>query len=824
MLTRALWLQSYAVIRGMEPRYLSRRNAVYSRLRDYAYQDDVTVNRALDRLEEQQSDLIDHVDALNRRLFCMVNGHPHLLPGKLNRSVIRIVDPDALISMHKDLNPLGDDDFQWCAIPEFSDAEEKNLTNLATYETHFHLGGALPPLCFWLALMGGDVVFGRFSDSITKTLDRKLKQKWQEAIDGAARLRLQIAGHLAHYYWRYRKVDIFPHVPLKHWIDCGAVPEEGLADPPVFPIKFASKLKNQPIRDLTFEILKHLMPGRNHNQGRGFLDPLQPFPQEDSFSQHFALGERKLLYYLRQFLDTNPSSDGERRFQRSMAIAAECYVVGRFSFHRLAVHDEGSQGLFRFVQSFAQRGGFLMSGRSFRQRRARNRMRRYTRKLERDRMLTTLETHLGARYRRNREAHRQEIRVSLGVGSMAVLELRAWAEGALRFAEKNDSPCLTMPNTLTIHAHKGGSREMARGRALGMARRLSHILEERPGLRTLITGFDCAGRERENPPRVFCPAYQHLKARMAQFRSNRWEPDLNLGFTFHVGEDYDDLLNALRHLDETVRLLLPSRAGGRLGHALALGDSPIEFYRRRAPSREVELGAHLLDLVWAWGKLQEGGRLQDFLDLEQTIGKTINLAGSRESSNAGLLSWVYGMMFQKPAIARSELLRELKVGSGPRQYISVQGNAQWLEMVSACQKLIQKELVEKPITVESNPTSNLVIGYYRNYGDLPYRDLVDAGFPLSLNTDDPGMFMTTLPGEFAAIYRSFLSKGMTHREIRSWLEDRAADARNSLFGGIDLPVFQGDASLPRDLLLDRLFKRGPWTARDAAEFKCSTSG
>ncbi|MGH8547041.1 MAG: hypothetical protein ACRERU_00240 [Methylococcales bacterium] len=93
-----------------------------------------------------------------------------------------------------------------------------------------------------------------------------------------------------------------------------------------------------------------------------------------------------------------------------------------------------------------------------------------------------------------------------------------------------------------------------------------------------------------------------------------------------------------------------------------------------------------------------------------------------------------------------------------------------------------------PICIEANPTSNLLIGGYRKYHELPYAVFTDAGLAVSLNTDDPGLFCTTLPGEFAAMYHAGLQRTASHREAIEWLEDRLHDARRATFLGPHVPI------------------------------------
>jgi aminodeoxyfutalosine deaminase len=52
------------------------------------------------------------------------------------------------------------------------------------------------------------------------------------------------------------------------------------------------------------------------------------------------------------------------------------------------------------------------------------------------------------------------------------------------------------------------------------------------------------------------------------------------------------------------------------------------------------------------------------------------------------------------------------------------------------------------ITLEVCPTSNVRTSAVRTLADHPLRRLLDAGVPVTLNSDDPGMFGTTLNGEY----------------------------------------------------------------------------
>ncbi len=57
-------------------------------------------------------------------------------------------------------------------------------------------------------------------------------------------------------------------------------------------------------------------------------------------------------------------------------------------------------------------------------------------------------------------------------------------------------------------------------------------------------------------------------------------------------------------------------------------------------------------------------------------------------------------------------------------------------------------IAEHQIHLEVNPTSNLCLNIYPSYAEHPLRALVDAGVNVSINSDDPALFNTTLTDEY----------------------------------------------------------------------------
>ena len=65
------------------------------------------------------------------------------------------------------------------------------------------------------------------------------------------------------------------------------------------------------------------------------------------------------------------------------------------------------------------------------------------------------------------------------------------------------------------------------------------------------------------------------------------------------------------------------------------------------------------------------------------------------------------------------------------------------------------ELAEKGIVLEVCPGSNIALGVYRRWDRHPIEQLRGAGVPVTVSTDDPPFFHTTMTREFEELERTF---------------------------------------------------------------------
>ncbi|MDS4039866.1 MAG: hypothetical protein RKP20_01635 [Candidatus Competibacter sp.] len=800
ILARALWLVNNPLVDtrtrdfdDCEPhRQISRQ--IKLRLETLGFRDERAAERAAERICKSPPPLIDNFDRLGQQVFIQRQGLPVLHASLLCRRLVRIIDPDILTCFHSQLTPSREDRFDWSVVPLCDDGETADTFREGSIDTHIHLGGTLPPLFFWVSLMSGELPLDMLKSFPTKDRGHARTEDWQWAIARAMWLRLDLARTVQRMW--PASMPVFRRLPHP------ALEEK--------PTPKMPKTLDE-IRDAVLATSIAWRLNRSLSKGWSSIDPLR---SDDTFDYHYAEGERRLLYYLGRYLRRPREAGPTRNCVESSLLE---YLRIRNAFHQLLIHDYGTDGLRRFVETFGRRGFQGGRRRPFHdQRRRQRRHQRLMLALERSRMTAALNKQLVTAFddgpvpNRNQPPRRIEMRVSIPGGHELLHTLRAWLAGLHDHLQAAPHRYRNSQMGLLFHLIKGGDGEQAAEKAYETARRLGNLLEDYPELRPFIIGIDAAGAERGSPPRTFAKAFACLRQLQAKHRARANEPRIRLGWTYHVGEDVDDLLTGLRHLDEVATLLLGPE-GGRLGHALTLGEEPARFYRRRGGQTEPTLGDHLLDLVWAYGRLSEARQVEDC----PWLIKRIRDFGIPERADLTIINCYRAMDLDsagkeevKTVFREPELLTKLGFEGNFEYPITCPADEQWLRLVGQLQQLLRRRLARKRLCIEVNPTSNLIIGGYDDYGKLPYNTLIADGLAVSLNTDDPGLFVTSLPGEFSAMYRA-LTRDKTHRQALAWLADRRFDAERSTFLGPHVPMGINASKTTSPRNLDRLFRYDP---------------
>ena len=93
-----------------------------------------------------------------------------------------------------------------------------------------------------------------------------------------------------------------------------------------------------------------------------------------------------------------------------------------------------------------------------------------------------------------------------------------------------------------------------------------------------------------------------------------------------------------------------------------------------------------------------------------------------------------------------------------------------IPVIDECRNTLLRDIKEKGFVIETCPTSNLMIGPFDRYDQLPLLNLVDKNdldnsIQASVNTDTKGVFATSLYDEFSLIALSMKKKGCDMSQV-----------------------------------------------------------
>lgn len=95
-----------------------------------------------------------------------------------------------------------------------------------------------------------------------------------------------------------------------------------------------------------------------------------------------------------------------------------------------------------------------------------------------------------------------------------------------------------------------------------------------------VVGIDAANSEIFCRPEVYAQAFRFLRGHEVKIDDELDDYPYDLNVTYHVGEDFMDVADGLRAVEEAL-IFLNLRNGDRLGHALVLGTDVRKYYEKR---------------------------------------------------------------------------------------------------------------------------------------------------------------------------------------------------------------------------------------------------
>ena len=376
---------------------------------------------------------------------------------------------------------------------------------------------------------------------------------------------------------------------------------------------------------------------------------------------------------------------------------------------------------------------------------------------------------------------------------------------------------------------------IVRNKAMEQANAFIQARELRPDIMGLIKGVDACSSEIDCRPEVFACAIRKICLTRCE-KNPAYDTSLPImRVTYHAGEDFLDPLDGLHAIDEAIQFC-QMKSGDRLGHALALGIDCEKWYAQKGFSVLMHAQELLDNLVWLYGAMRRYGVENKIAENE--IIKQFNVlypyiySPSNDSLHSINIEQYYSSLLLRgndpalylfnpqlehdkfeqcwdltepwqvigtPQISNDiipDLLfhcyhydYEMKKRSERIEHYSVHRTI--VEAVAAVQKKMQYDVAQKNISIECNPSSNFLIGTFKDYLEHPIfsfnnKYLLVPGketennphINASINTDDLGVFDTSLENEFA-IMVSALEK------YNEYVSDKKRIPRDSIFGWID---------------------------------------
>ena len=322
-----------------------------------------------------------------------------------------------------------------------------------------------------------------------------------------------------------------------------------------------------------------------------------------------------------------------------------------------------------------------------------------------------------------------------------------------------------------------------------------------------VYGIDACNQEIGCRPEVFAPSFRYLREvsfskSKVHLHNVKHLPILRV--TYHVGEDFLDIADGLRAIDEAI-IFLDMRHGDRLGHAIALGINAKEWYTFKGDRIILSRQDILDNVVWMYVKLHKYGLCDHELDYElrnifkvnfnfiysdnqqrikedipiETYYNAWNLRGDHpkfyREHETGKFS--KRLLFADTGnLRRDDICNSIREGNWQARYlmhlyhyhpqvrqrgteiVDYSVTPRYIQAVSQLQEVMRRDIAFLGIAVETNPSSNFLISTFKRYDNHPLITFNDEGLRgtetgsqmfVSINTDDQGVFDTDLENEFA---------------------------------------------------------------------------
>ena len=414
----------------------------------------------------------------------------------------------------------------------------------------------------------------------------------------------------------------------------------------------------------------------------------------------------------------------------------------------------------------------------------------------------------------------------------------------MHFPKRSDQPLPQMVYGLVCRHFQ--YRIAIRSEAIQLAKALSNY----DYLCHRIRGIDACSSEIGCRPEVFAPVFRYLRRFPVQYyRKTVYSREFPLlSITYHAGEDFLDISDGLRAIDEAM-CFLGMDHGDRFGHALALGVDPVLHYNTKHMQCVMSKQDFLDNLTWVIFRSPELGVVIGEPLLSRLLSRANSLLNEiyidiLQDKSVSLEDYYHSMLLRgdDPACYRSGQFHLIPL-TDPFDSFALNDNPEfasqldlyrrqgkinelyfcyhysltakrigqcldrmditedYIALMAKLQIAMQHIVNDKGISIECNPSSNVLIGTFSYYRKHPILNFNNMGLNLpnkavqmhvSINSDDPGVFDTSLAFEYALLARALSeirdTEGKpihTERQIESYLRNLVHMGQEQRFPSIE---------------------------------------
>lgn len=337
------------------------------------------------------------------------------------------------------------------------------------------------------------------------------------------------------------------------------------------------------------------------------------------------------------------------------------------------------------------------------------------------------------------------------------------------------------------------------------ANEIKKFREQYPKMAGKVLGIDACSQEIGCRPEVFASVFRFLADHVVNSPAKDKAGQLKM--TYHVGEDFLDVVDGLRAVDEAVRFL-NLQCGDRIGHGTVLGIDVRKWYEFKFHTIVLPQQDYLDNIAWMYHKLTEF-KIQGYEGLQHYLSEQFDIYFSKIylpnmsedpikysihsyyeawklrgdeptlynrdgfDQNEQYINRNYLINYQYPQSFDSRYRAEVGklyylyhynygVKDEGMKPIEVYVPPVYIEGACAIQKAMQRHVAACGIGVETNPSSNFLISTMGSYDEHPIVQLYNKDLTydneklkicpqvnVSINTDDKGVFRTSLENEYA---------------------------------------------------------------------------